>query len=315
MPALTFVAPANAIRYVGATPALFDVEPRHRQLDVERLSDWLNAECIRSADGVFTKALPRRRVAAVMPVHLYGHPFDVDALRAVTDSFGLPVIEDAAEALGARVRGNAVGAHGDLSCFSFNANKIATGGGGGIVVGKDPAAEGELRTLSNQAKQAGPRYLHKTVGFNYKVGSATAALAVSQLKKLDRLVELKRRIAHSYSDALADLPGIEVPREAPWARSTFWLYTIHVDPSRFGMTAEALGTTLAREGIATRPAFTPLHELPPFRDCLIGSCPVAERLSGTGLTLPSSSGLRVEEVDRVIAAVQRTRAARTGAHR
>ncbi len=302
LPALTFVAPANAIRYAGATPIAFDSEPDYWQLDVARLQQWLTRECTTS-DGATHRA-SGRRIGAIVPVDLLGHPTDVDALRDVVAQYGIPIVQDAAEALGAELHGKPIGASADVVCLSFNANKIVTSGGGGMLLTGDAEVAERMRRLANQAKIASAGYDHDEVGFNYLMPSAPAALGLAQLARLGEFLLAKRAIAAHYARELEEVPGIALPREAPWARATYWLYTIHVDPALYGRGAAQLHEQLELQQIQSRRMFTPLHLTAAHAGCAAEPCPVAEHLSATGLTLPTSSKLQPKQLARVTDAIR-----------
>ncbi len=299
VPSLTFIAPANAARYVEAEPLLFDSEPSYRQLDVERLGAWLDEECAESGDGTIHSATGRR-IGAVVPVDLLGHPCDIARLAELTVPLGIPIVEDGAQGLGATHRGRPVGAKADILCLSFNANKIITTGGGGMLLSNDSELVKTARLLANQAKVDGDEYIHKRVGFNYRLPSAQAALGLSQLSRLSEFVERKRRVARIYEDALAAAPGLTMPLVAPEATSTNWLFTVHVEPREFGLSArELMGRLRDRERIETRPMFSPLHVCGVHAGLNAHDCDVAERLGATGLMLPSSVALEEGEIERV----------------
>jgi perosamine synthetase len=299
LPTLTFIAPANAVRYVGAHPVLFDVEDSHRQLDVGRLADWLERECRPSAGGLVRRSTGRR-IGAVLPVDLLGHPCDVDALREVVGPFELPIVDDAAESLGAELRGRPVGAAADVACLSFNANKIVTSGGGGMLLTDSEPVAARVRYLATQAKAGKSLYVHDEVGFNYGLASAQAALGYGQLQRLGEFLERKAAIARHYAAALAGVPGISLPSEAPWASCTNWLYAIHVDPDAYGADAGDLQARLARENIVSRRMFGALHRQGAHLGCEAHPCPVAERLAESGLMLPSGTKLTTSQLDRVV---------------
>jgi dTDP-4-amino-4,6-dideoxygalactose transaminase len=299
MPTLTFVAPANAARYLGAQPLFFDSEPEYRQLDVDRLVAWLQDEC--DSDGTrAVHARTGRRIGAIMPVDLLGHPCDVGRLAGTAREMGIPIVEDAAQALGATLRGRTVGAEADVTCLSFNANKIVTSGGGGMLLSKDRTVIIRVRSLANQAKEGGPYYVHNDVGFNYRLPSAQAALGLSQFGRLNECVERKLQLASFYESALADLPGLSMPRCAPSATVNGWLFTIHIDAAEFGCTADQLMKRLKEQHkIEARPIFTPLHACGVYQGLEAEPCPVAEALGATGLSLPSSLSISDEELERV----------------
>jgi perosamine synthetase len=306
MPTLTFAAPAHAIRYVAAEPFLFDVDPQFRQLDVPRLREWLEAECERKGDGAFHRK-SERRIGAVIAVDLLGHPCDVDSLREAVDPFGIPIVEDAAQALGSELRGRPLGANADAVCVSFNVNKMITTGGGGMLLTKKSSLAEEAELLANQAKTPGREYVHAKVGFNYRLPSPPAALGLSQLGRFGEIAAKKQWIADRYRDGLGRLSGLRLPNQAPWATELNWLFTIHLDESEFGIGAKAAMDALENIEIETRPIFTPLHEAGAYVDLQAHDCPNAEQLASSGLTLPSSIALSTEEIDRVIAGLGQIR--------
>jgi perosamine synthetase len=303
---LSFISPANAIRYCGAHPVFIDAEPDYWQIDAERLAEFL-ARCTRRDDMLVNPATGRR-VAALLPVGILGHPFDADAIRSLADEYGLPVVEDAAEGLGARFRDEHVGHLGHISALSFNGNKIVTSGGGGMVVTDDAAGAQRARYLTTTAKDDPVEYVHGEIGFNYRLSNVSAALGYGQLERLGEFVEAKRRIASAYTDAFADLDGITAMREAPWATSTFWMFTVTVDQARFGMDSRALLRTLAGRGIQARPLWQPLHLSPAHAGAQATPSPVAERLHATALSLPCSVALSADDQARVLDAIRRAAA-------
>jgi perosamine synthetase len=305
MPALTFIAPANAVRYVGAWPVFLDVEPEYWQLDPQRLADFLDRECT-LRHGELQNRRTGRRVRAVLPVDVLGHPCDMTSILAIARENELLVIEDATESLGAQYQGRPAGALADLACLSFNGNKIITSGGGGMVVtDRDDWAE-RVRYLSTQAKDDPVEYVHRAVGYNYRLTNLQAALGVAQLEDLNAAVEDKRRIAHMYSEAFAAVPGVRAMAEAPWATSTFWLYTILIDPYAYGSDSRAVLNRLSSIGIQTRPLWQPLHQSAVFGELAPAVLPVTEHLAAQGLSLPSSADLSAPDQHRVIAAITGT---------
>lgn len=309
MPTLTFAAPAHAARYVGAEPFLFDVDPDYRQLDVPRLREWLEAECERREGGAFHRE-SGRRIGAVVPVDLLGHPCDTDSLKEAVEPFAIPIVEDAAQGFGAELRERPLGAGADVVCVSFNANKMITTGGGGMLLADDPELIAEAAHLAGQAKIRGKEYVHDKVGFNYRLPSAQAALGLSQLGRFAEIADRKRAIAARYREALADVPGLRLPREAPWATELNWLFTLHLEEAEFGIGAKAAMDALERIGIETRPIFTPLHETGVYAGLQAHPCPDAERLAPTGLTLPSSIALEDGEIDQVVEGLAHVRSQR-----
>ena len=304
VPALTFIAPANAVRYVGAWPAFVDVDPTYWQLDPDEVRRFFEADCEMVA-GVVRNRRTGRPVRAIMAVDVLGHPCDILALRGLAEEFGVALVEDAAEALGARYRDAAVGRAAPIGCFSFNGNKIATTGGGGMLVTDDDDVAERARYLSTQAKDDPVECIHAAVGYNYRLTNVQAAIGCAQLERLEQFVAAKRRIAARYAEALAGLPGIEPMSEAPWAQATYWMYTILVDASLYGRGSRELQRALAAEGIQTRPLWQPLHLSPAHRGSFARACPVAQHVCDGALSLPCSTGLAEDDQERVIAALRR----------
>lgn len=284
VPSLTFVATAAAVAYCGASPVLAESDPAH----------W----CVDPAD-VASRITPRTR--AVVPVDLYGHPADMDALAEIATEHDLMLVEDAAEALGATYRERPAGGLGHLGVLSFYGNKLITTGEGGAVLTDDPALAERARVLRDHAMDPHRRYWHEEIGFNYRITNMQAALGVAQLERLDELLERKRAIAAAYSAGLEDVPGVSVQEEASWASSSWWMTTLRIDGSR-GVDRDELAARLRADGVDTRPAFVPLHLLPHLRQP--GPLPVAEAVGSEGLSLPSSASLSGSELDYVIASVR-----------
>jgi perosamine synthetase len=301
VPSLTFIAPANAVRYVGAWPLFADVEPNYAQLDASLVAAFLES-CVRR-DGAIYNARSGRRIRAIMTVDLLGHPADADAIRAIAERHQLPVIEDATESLGARYKGRPVGSGGDIACFSFNGNKVITAGGGGVMVTDDEAVARRARYLTTQARDHATEYIHHHIGFNYRLTNVHAAIGVAQLAQLDAHIAAKRAIAARYCEMAADIDGVTLITEAPWARSIYWLCTIRVDAPVFGKTSRQLQQHLASLNIEARPLWQPLHLSPAHQGADVVAGRVAEKLAEEALSLPSSPGLTRAQQDRVIDAI------------
>ena len=301
---LTFIAPVNAIRYVGAWPVLMDVEPNFWQLDPQKIQDFLRKNC-RYSRGKLTNRNTGRRVTAILPVHLLGHPVDMEPIVSVAREFGLLVIEDATECLGAQYRGQYAGTLGDVGCFSFNGNKIiTTGGGGAIVTANDKWAE-RAKYLTMQAKDDMVEFVHGEIGYNYRLTNIQAALGCAQMERLREFIERKRAIASRYEIALKDVPGVTPMPQAPWAESIFWLYTVLIDEQKFGISARGLLDELEAKGIQTRPLWQPMHRSPVHRDCEAFHCDHADWLHARALSLPCSVGLTERQQDYIIESVAR----------
>lgn len=283
VPALTYVATANAVAYCGAEPVFADSEP----------GTW----CI-SAESVERLLSPRTR--GLVAVHLYGHPCDMGPLLELARARGLWVLEDCAEAHGAEYRGRPAGALGDASMFSFFGNKVITTGEGGMVLTDDDRLAQRWRLLRNQGMDPGRHYWHPALGFNYRMTNIQAAIGLAQMERAEQLVGDRRRVASWYRERFADTPGLTLPIEAATCRSVFWLYSVLVDEPTV---RDRLMDRLAEAGIETRPFFHPVHEFPMYRDRRSDAgCPVARSLSGRGINLPTSSYLMEEDVDVIATA-------------
>lgn len=297
--ALTFVAPANVIRYVGAWPVFMDAEPYYWQMDPEKVVAFLEDKC-RYKNGELINKITGRRIKAFLPVHILGHPVDIDPILEVARRFDLVVIEDATESLGAKYKGRKVGDLADIAGFSFNGNKIITTGGGGMIVTDNQQWAERARYLTTQAKDNAIEFIHEEIGYNFRLSNIQSAMGVAQMEMIDEYITTKRSIAQRYREGLKDIAGINLPVQAEWAGSIFWLYTVLIDEQEFGMSSRGVLRTLADFGIQTRPLWHPLHTLKPFEGCFAYNIEVADRLYRDGLSLPSSVGLTREDQDRVI---------------
>lgn len=277
VPDLTFVATANSVGYTGAKAVL---------VDVTRDTWTIDPEAMRAAITPKTKA--------IIGVHLYGHPFDIDRVLDIARPRGIAVIEDAAEAHGSMYKGKRVGALADIGCFSFYGNKVITTGEGGMVVANDPEIDARIRFLRDHSMDAARRYYHPEVGYNYRMTNMQAAVGRGQMKRISGIVKAKRRIAKQYSRRLRKVEGIILPPEQPWARSVYWLYSVVLDRS-FGLGSKELAQRLSLEGIDTRGFFVPMHLLPMY--ATRRKFPVSEFISHNGLSLPSSPGLTEQDID------------------
>lgn len=286
VPALTYVACANTVVACGATPVLVDAQR----------STW-------TLDPAAVEAAVTPRTRAILAVHLYGHPADMDALRAIADRHDLRLVEDAAEAHGARCRGRIAGSLGDVAAFSFYGNKILTTGEGGMVVTSDPELAARARLLRGQGQDPQRRYWHVERGFNYRMTNVAAAIGVAQLERADLHVGRRREVAGWYAAALADVGGIELAPQAGWAQSAHWLVCVRLtEPAA---DRDAVMRALDERGIETRPCFFPLHELPIYASRgAAGDFPVAEDLGARGLCLPTSATLGETDVERVALALE-----------
>jgi perosamine synthetase len=296
---LTFIAPANAVRYVGAWPVFVDAEPRYWQMDPAKAIEFLESSC-RWQGGELRNRATGRRIRAILPVHVLGHPVDMAPLVEAARRFGLAVIEDATESLGAQYRSVPAGRLGDIACFSFNGNKLLTTGGGGMLVTDQPAWADRARHLSTQAKHDPLEYIHDELGYNYRLTNVQAAMGVAQLERLAEFLTAKRRIAGRYGERLAGIPGLTLMAEAPWARSAWWMYTCLIDRSILGLDSRQLLRRLESVRVQTRPLWQPLHQSRAHAGSFHTDCSVAERLNRDALSLPCSSGLSASQQEEVI---------------
>ena len=306
---LTFIASANSIRYAGAHPIFMDAEDRYFQIDVEKTLRFLKKECRWGKGGLRDKTTGRR-IRAIMPVDVLGHPADIQPLREAAERYGLILIEDAAESLGSLYRGRPTGAGAGIACFSFNGNKLVTTGGGGALTTNDASLAKRAKHLTTQAKCDPVEYIHDEIGYNYRLTNILAAIGVAQLEQLPGFVARKRRIAARYAAALDGVPGLTTMREAEWASSTYWMYTVQIDEKRFGMDSRALLKRLAAQGIMTRPLWQPMHLSPAHKGARDAGCAVSARLYRDALSLPSSVVLTEEQQSRVVAALRSAAARR-----
>ncbi len=299
---LTFIAPVNAVRYAGAWPVLMDAEPQFWQLDPQKTQDFLRQNCQYSR-GELRNRSTGRRVTAILPVHILGHPVDMEPIVSVAREFGLTVIEDATESLGAKYRGQNTGTIGDIACFSFNGNKIITTGGGGAVVTSNTAWAEKAKYLTTQAKDDPVEFIHGEVGYNYRLTNIQAAMGCAQIEPLPEYIEKKRSIAARYVAGLKGTPGITLMPHADWAESIFWLYTVLVDEQLFGRSSRDLMRELETEGIQSRPLWQPMHRSPVHRDREAFHCEAADWIQARALSLPCSVGLSEADQDYVIESI------------
>jgi perosamine synthetase len=296
---LTFIAPANAIRYTGAWPVFIDAEPQYLQIDPAGVADFVENDCAWDGETLRNRKTGRR-VKAILPVHILGHPVDLDPILDIAARYNLPVIEDATEGLGATYRGRSIGGFGRAGCFSFNGNKIITTGGGGMLVTDDPDWAARARYLTTQAKDDPIEYVHNAVGYNYRLTNVLAAMGCAQMEQIDAFVESKRRIAARYADRFSALPGIRIPEQAEWAASTWWMFTILIDERAAGIGSRELLRRLGTKNIQTRPLWQPMHRSPAHDASGSPSCPHADALQERALSLPCSVGLTAADQDYVI---------------
>jgi perosamine synthetase len=297
LPTFTIVSCALAVIYNGGVPVVVDSEPRTWCLDVHQAEKKIT-----------------HRTRAIMPVHIYGHPVDMDPLLDLAERYGLAIIEDAAEAHGAEYLSTRngsesgwrrCGSFGTMSCFSFYANKLITTGEGGMVLTDDPQLADKARSMRNLCFQSDRRFYHEALGYNFRLTNLQAALGLAQLERMDQIVTHKRWMGQEYTRRLRDITNLELPVEEQWARSVYWMYGA-VLCEEVDMDASELGRRLRDHGVETRPFFLGMHEQPAFhlRGLFLGErYPVAERLARRGLYLPSGSALTEDQLEHVCEAV------------
>lgn len=294
----TFIAPANAIRHAGAWPVFIDAQIDTWQMDPELVESFLKKGCFKKGNTLINRS-SGRRVKAILPVHVLGHPVDMNPILDLAKRYDLIVIEDAAESLGATYDSKPVGSLGHMGCFSFNGNKLVTSGGGGMIVTCDPDLAQRAKHLTTQAKMPVADFRHDRVGYNYRLTNIQAALGLAQLEQLDDFLSEKRSIAATYNHALSNVPGIGIMPQAKWASSTWWLYTILVDPEKYGRTNIELMDLLRKNGIASQPRWLPLHKTAAHSGSQVISNKVAEHLHHQALSLPCSVGLDPEKANTI----------------
>ncbi len=290
---LTFIASANPIIYQGAKPVF---------IDSDRTSWNMNPELLREAMEKRAKIgkLPK----AVLLVHLYGQCADIDPIVEICQKYNIPLIEDAAEALGASYKGRCPGTFGTVGIYSFNGNKIITTSGGGMLVSDDEKLVKKARFLATQARDPAPHYQHSQIGYNYRLSNVLAGIGRGQLQVLKERVKARRRNFEVYEKALGDIPGIEFMPEAEFGRATRWLTCLTINPQVFGADREEVRLRLAERKIESRPVWKPLHMQPVFAECESIGGEVASDLFTRGLCLPSGSNLTDEDLERTIQGVK-----------
>jgi perosamine synthetase len=287
LPTFTMIATINAVVYTGATPVLIDSEPSTWNMDVEQLAGKINS-----------------KTKAIIPMHTYGHPVDMDPVMELAEKHGLFVLEDAAEAHGAEYKGQRAGGLGHAAGFSFYANKVITTGEGGMITTNDARLAALTQNLRDHAFSEERHFWHKYLGYNYRMTNLQAAVGLAQTEKLNDFVEKRRQNAALYTELLQDIPGIVTPPEAGWAKNVFWMYSILVE-DEFGMSRDRLRAYLARHGIETRTFFIPMHLQPIYYEAFKGQrYSVAEMLCRRGFYLPSASSLTTAQIRYIARNVQ-----------
>jgi perosamine synthetase len=290
VPAFTSISTANAIRYTGAKPVLVDSEPYTWNIDPAKLEEKIT-----------------KRTKAIMVVHIYGHPADMDPIIRIARSYDLYVIEDAAEAHGAEYKGKKVGGIGDIGCFSFYANKIITTGEGGMILTNDEEIAKKLDRLRDQGFNLKLRkwLVHDFIGYNYRMTNLQAAVGLAQLERIEEFINRHRENAYYYNYLLKDIKGVILPPEASWAKNVYWMYTILLNEEILGITRDDVMKRLEDYGIDTRATFLPIHKQPPYiEDYKNETYPIAEMLGRRGINLPSGNTTTKEDIEYVVSALR-----------
>jgi perosamine synthetase len=287
VPSLTYIASANAVRYCGATPVFVDNDVHTFNMNVDEAAAKITS-----------------RTKAIMPVHLYGHPVDLDPLMRLAQKHGLFLLEDAAEAVGARYKGRRIGCHSDCCAFSFFGNKIITTGEGGMVTTNDEALASRLRLFRGQGMDPQRRYWFPVIGYNYRMTNVAAAIGLAQLERVEFHLQTRKSVADGYNRRLEHFSDrIDLPKTEVWAEHSYWMYTILLRESVL-KDRDRVMQDLDDAGIETRPVFYPLHMLPPYRDATPGSFPRAEFCGSRGINLPTHGRLTEQDLDRVAEALK-----------
>lgn len=291
VPSLTFIASVNVIKYVRAKPVFVDVCRDTYCMDTSKIEKLITP-----------------KTKAIISVHLYGHPVDMEPLMELARKYDLYVIEDATEGLGALYKGKPVGTIGHIGCFSFNGNKLITTGAGGMLVTNNEELGEKAKFLSTQAKivTENKAVYHSEIGYNFRMPNILAAMGCAQLENIEQYIQIKRKNAEYYNELLKEVRGITLPVEKEWARNVYWLYSIIVE-DEYGISRDELIKELYNAGIESRPFFMPIHEMTPYIDCKHGDMHITKELAAKGLNLPSSVGLKFNEIGIVCDVIRKSR--------
>ncbi len=295
MPNVTFVASANAISYIGADPILIDINEDDWQMDICLLDQFLSDQCQKNKRGDLIHLQSKRRVSAIMIVHVQGNICDMDKLLYICEKYNIPVLEDAAEALGSSYKNNHAGTMGDIGCFSFNGNKIISTGGGGMIVSSNSDFTKKAKHLSTTAKVDPLTYYHDEIGYNYRLVNVLAAIGVAQLKKLEAFKEKKIQISSNYRKSLSGIGDIGFQEIKSDVISNEWLFTITTN------SMQKLLYYLNNNGVMSRPFWIPMNELPMYQDCFyVSSDNISSQIHQKALSIPCSTGISDQEIEEVI---------------
>lgn len=304
VPTLTFVAAVNPVTYLHAHPVFMDCDDS-LNMDLHKVEKFIKEQCVKTEKGLMNKKTGRT-VKGILPVHVFGNPFDMKKLRQIADTYNLFVLEDATEALGSFRDGVHAGALGDLAVFSFNANKIITTAGGGMVLSSNKAYIDEIRHLANQAKQNNPYFIHDAVGYNFRMSNVHAAIGVSQMKRLQDFLRTKKENYLYYIEALQGVKGLRMLPFHEEGNANYWFYSLYVE-DQFPMSRNELMEYLAEHHIDTRPVWALIHSLPPYGGEEAYEIEKAEEYVSHILNIPCSTSLQKEEIDTVVSVLKNIR--------
>lgn len=284
VPDFTMIAPALAVAYQGAKPVFVDADPKTWTINVKKIEEKIT-----------------KKTKAIIPVHIYGHPCDMDPIMRLAEKYNLYVIEDAAEAHGALYKGKKAGSIGHINAFSFYTNKVITTGEGGMVVTNDKKLAERAESLRNFFFDKERKYIHEETGFKYPMTNIQAAIGLAQLERIENTIKRKRDIAHTYNKLLKNIPGITLPYEAKNVRNIYWMYGI-IFEEKFGVSRDKVKELLGKKGIETRYFFTGMHKQPPFK--IEGDFPVSEELEKKGLYIPCGTNLTRNQLEFVAQSIR-----------
>lgn len=280
---LTFISPVNTIRYVGAEPVFVDISNDTYVMDVDKIEELITS-----------------RTKAILPIHIYGQPVDMDKVMEIAKRYNLYVIEDSTESLGSLYKGKPTGTLGHIGCFSFNGNKLITTGAGGMMVTNNEKVGDRAKFLSTQTKVVGENreFYHPEVGYNFRMPNLLAAMGCAQLENIDEYIKIKRNNAKYYNELLENVKGIKIPVEKEYSSNVNWLYSIIIE-DEYGISRNKLIEKLSDAGIESRPFFMPVHDMPPYKQCKHGNMDVTKYIWERGINLPSSISLKKEEIEYI----------------
>lgn len=300
VPTLTFIAPVNTVRYVGAEPVFMDCDPDYFNIDPVKLNKFITNEC--DFDGInLINKKTKRKIKAIIPVHIFGNPCEMDSILKIGRKYNLKIIEDATESLGSKYENKYTGTMGEFGCYSFNGNKIITSGGGGMIVTNDKEAGKKARYLTTQAKDNELHYIHNEVGYNYRMTNIIAAFGVAQLERLDEFISIKRKNANIYRELLKDIDGLQFAANEPLnCFSNHWFYTIFVDEEKYGMGRNELLKKLNDRKIQARPIWKLNHLQKPYLKNQAYKIETASQIYNKAINIPCSVNLKREEIEQVV---------------